>query len=235
MNIKEMHYDFKIKRNKIDSQQYRNLLVPEIDWLLNSAIEVFVKMTMNPRYNPIPGFEKTQRDRDDLKNLVINNYIINHSSSNNNEYVYELPSDYIFYISANISMYKEYCGIKQGRAMVRQHDDEFQLSPFDKSSYEWGEVNVVFNNQGIKAFADNSFDLRELKLNYLQQHPYIHNAEDFTNNTYTTLEGLVLTGTQDCILSEHTHSEIVDVAVLLATQNLQIPDYQVIMNKLKLT
>ena len=44
MNAREMHYDFKQKLNKIDSQKYRDLIVPEIDWKLNEAQEVFVKV-----------------------------------------------------------------------------------------------------------------------------------------------------------------------------------------------
>ena len=40
MNIREMHYDFKKKFNKIDSQKNRNLLVPEIDWSLNEAVNI---------------------------------------------------------------------------------------------------------------------------------------------------------------------------------------------------
>ena len=49
MTIEEQHYDFKMKLNKIDSQQYRNLIIPQIDWLLNEAQELFVKMVSNPR------------------------------------------------------------------------------------------------------------------------------------------------------------------------------------------
>ncbi len=57
MNIKEMHYDFKQKLNKIDSQQYRNLRVPEIDWKINEAYEVFVKSIAEPRVNNHLGFD----------------------------------------------------------------------------------------------------------------------------------------------------------------------------------
>jgi hypothetical protein len=39
MTAREMHYDFKQKLNKIDSQKHRNLKVPEIDWKLNEAQE----------------------------------------------------------------------------------------------------------------------------------------------------------------------------------------------------
>ena len=44
MNIREMHYDVKKKINKLDSQQNRNLLIPEIDWALNEAMSLFIKM-----------------------------------------------------------------------------------------------------------------------------------------------------------------------------------------------
>ena len=43
MLIEDMHYDFKQKINKIDSQKYRNLRIPEIDWKLNEAQEIFIK------------------------------------------------------------------------------------------------------------------------------------------------------------------------------------------------
>ena len=70
MNIKEMHYDFKMKFNKIDSQQFRNLKIPEIDWLLNKAVSLFVKNIAFPRKPSYTKFEQTQRTIDDIKALV---------------------------------------------------------------------------------------------------------------------------------------------------------------------
>ena len=64
MNIKEMHYDFKKKLNKIDSQQYKNLLVPEIDWTLNEAAEIFVKDIIKA------GIENGQTSIDDVRALI---------------------------------------------------------------------------------------------------------------------------------------------------------------------
>ena len=61
MTISEMHYDFKKKLNKVDSEQNRNLLVPEIDWALNEAQELFIKMIVEPRQRSFIGFEKSQR------------------------------------------------------------------------------------------------------------------------------------------------------------------------------
>lgn len=235
MNVQEMHYDFKMKLDKLDSAQYRNYLIPEIDWLLNEAANMFIKMTVEPRYNPLAGFEKRTRDTDDIKNIVVDNYIIDEIPNGNDEFIYTLPNDYMFYVSATIKMNNSLCGNRVGTLKIKQHDDNFRNSPFDNSSYVWKEVNAVFFENGIKAFTDGTFTLKELSLNYIKHIPYIHYADGFYNNTYTDLKGNILTGSQDCILSEHTHSEIVDIAILLATQSLQLPDYQIKLNKLKLT
>ena len=69
MSIKRMHYDVKVKLNKVDSQQFRGLLIPEIDWALNEALGIFIKRIAEPRKIQQPfdfGFEKNQRYIDDI-------------------------------------------------------------------------------------------------------------------------------------------------------------------------
>jgi hypothetical protein len=53
-------------------------------------------------------------------------------------------------------------------------------------------------------------------------------------NSYTLPDGTVLVGSQDCELPEHTHREIVDIAVLITTGDLQSGDYQLKQAKLNL-
>ena len=71
MTIEEVHYDFKMKMNKTDSQNYRNLLIPEVDWLVNESIELYVKMVVHPRIRNHFGFEIGQRTIDDIRTLVV--------------------------------------------------------------------------------------------------------------------------------------------------------------------
>ena len=227
MNIKEMHYDFKMKLNKVDSQQYKNLRIPEIDWVLNEAAELFVKMVAEPRIRTYLGFEKSQRNIDDIRTLVkdvelpfINDLIT-------------LPQDYMYYLRGRVSMSKNSC-TKLGTLKIKQHDDEYEISPFDNSSFEWGEVNGVFNSGGIVIEDAEDFNVISLKLSYIMQQPYMHDAEDFPGGTYNTLAGVTLSGTQDCILPNQTHREVIDIAVLLITGQLQMPDYQVKLAKLNL-
>ena len=227
MNISEMHYDFKKKLNKVDSEQNRNLLVPEIDWALNEAQELFVKWISEPRQRSFLGFEKSQRSIDDIRTLVESDKTITIDNS-----IAPLPEDYLFFVKADVLMDKGNCKGIKGRLYVRQHDDEFENSPFDKSNFEWRTVNGLFITQGVKVFDDGTFTNKELILSYIRKPKYIHNAQAFRNGTYQLPSGAVLTGTNDCELPEHTHREIVDIAVALVSGELLSPDFQVKLSKL---
>ncbi len=228
MTIKEMHYDLKMKLNKVDSEQNENLMIPEIDWVLNEAQEIFIKLVAEPRVKSYLGFETTQRTIDDIRTIVINNAeiaVINNTSS--------LPENYLHFIKAEVEMSKGKCTGVKGRVFIRQHDDEFQESPFDRSSFEWRTINGVFYENGVKFYTDNTFTINKVFLSYIKKPRFIHNAEDFRNGGYETLSGQLLSGSVNCELPEHTHREIVDIAVLLITGNM-IPDYQAKLAKLNL-
>lgn len=239
MDIRGMHYDFKQKLNKIDSQQYINLRVPEIDWKLNEAVELFIKSIAQPRVSNYLGFEVSQRSIDDIKTIVIENYEITPTPtqgvSPNTEVIIELPENYMFFVSARALIKKEPCGERIAVVRPMRHNETFEESPFDSSSYEWRTVNIRFFEGGLKAFTDGTFTIEKLYLNYIRKPKYIHNAQDFLpSQAYKLPNGTLLSGTQDCELPEHTHREIVDIAVLITTGDLQIPDYQIKQAKLNL-
>ena len=235
MDIKEMQYDIKFKLNKIDSEQYKNFRIPELDWAINEAEEIFVKSIAEPRTSNYLGFEINQRTIDDIRTIVVNDATIVPIKINNETYKVSLPQDYMFYISANVIISKEKCADRTARAILRQHDDRFEASPFDTSSFEWKEVNIRFYEDGIKLFTDGTFEIKEVKLNYIRKRKYIHNAQDFLpTSSYKLPSGVILTGTQNCELPEHTHREIVDIAVLILANNLDSPSYQFKQAKINL-
>jgi len=228
MTIKDMHYDFKKKLNKIDSQQNRNLLIPEIDWALNEAQELFVKMIAQPRIKSYLGFEMSQRSIDDIRTIVVKNNclnIINNTAT--------LPSNYWHFVKGRVEMSKGTCSNVKGKFHLRQHDDEFEESPFDNSNFEWRTVNGLFYEGGIKVHTDGTFTVNKLCVDYIRKTNYIHNAVDFRGGTYKLPSGTILTGSVNSELPEHTHREIVDIAVLIVTGEIQSPDYEIKMNKLK--
>jgi hypothetical protein len=242
MTIAEMHYDLKQKLNKIDSQQSVNLRIPEIDWKLNEAQEIFVKAIAEPRmYGSILaslGFETTQRTIEDIRTIVVNQDAVDEclaveEITGTSSYLAELPEDYWFYVSSNVYGRKNDCTNVLLHPMVIQHDDRAGDSMFDKPSFEWRECNIRFFKDGIRIFTDGTFAIENMCLNYIKKPVFMHNADATAAKTYTDLQGTPLTETKDCELPETCHREIVDIAVAIITGDLQLPDLQTKLNKLK--
>lgn len=238
MTIQEMHYDFKMKLNKIDSEQYRNLRIQEIDWLLNEAQELFVKKVAYPRLYQITGFETSQRNIDDIRTLVIEDKEIAVIDS----YI-ALPDEYMFYVRGYVNAKKGECKEKKCRLFIRQHDDMFQESPYDESSYEWGEINGTFDKNGIRVYPPKPTNnvppiitvIDKSYITYIKKPVYIHNAQDvLPTGQYKSPSGIILTGRQDSELPHQTHREIVDIAVLIASNNLDMPNFQYKQAKLNM-
>lgn len=238
MNAREMHYDFKQKLNKIDSQKYRNLLVPEIDWKLNEAQEVFVKAIAEPRYRSQLGFEINQRTIDDIRTLVINQKpadYINAVQYDESSFTASLPGNYWFHVRSSVIATKGVCASIRLNTRVVQHDDEAELSPFDRSSFEWRMANIRFMSEGILMFTDKTFTINKLALSYIKRPRMIYNAADYVGGTYNLLDGTTLTGMQSSELPEGVHRELVDLAVLITAGDLALPDYQLKEKKTQLT
>lgn len=232
MTIQEMHYHVKKKLNKVDSQQFRNLLVPELDIALNEAIDIFIKIVAFPRFRTQLGFEKSQRTIDDIRPLVESeHYPENQIDVVDNQA--SLPENYMFYISSFAKAVKGSCSGNIDIKIV-QHDDRPESDPYSKSSFEWREINAEFNSRGIRLYNDGSFEISKLCLSYIRKPKYIHNAESFNPEGYISPSGTPYVGRQNCELPDHTHSEIVDIAVMLLSGELKNPGHEFTLAKLKL-
>ena len=233
MNIKEMHYDLKSKLNKLDSQQYRNLKVPEIDWKINEAIELFVKIVAEPKYGTRLGFEISQRVIDDIRSLVVNSETLTKGAEDTETVVFSLPATYFDYVGVDKLMMKSgVCEVPADKVFVRQHDDDFQSSSFDKSNFLWREANMRFFKEGIKVFTSGEFTVTSLKINYIKKPVQVNNSESYVGGSYKDLSGVTLSANVDCDLPSSVHREIIDLAVAIISGDLQHPDYQIKKDKL---
>lgn len=236
--IKNMHYDVKKKLNKVDSQQYRNLLVPEIDWVLNEAQDMFIDNIAQPRLKSYLGFEKNQRSIDDIRAVVVddNCSII---TPTNTKYLPEyiilpLPADYRYLTRAYVYATKGKCKDRKIRVHPKSVDDEFEESIFDKSNFEWENVNAIFTQEGLKLYTDKTFQIEKVCLSYIRNPIRMHNAEAYRVGGYKLPSGELLTGFQDCELPLQAQREIVDLAVMIIAGELQVPDLQTKLSKLTL-
>lgn len=229
MTVQDMHYDFKMKLNKLDSQQNKNFIIPEVDWLLNEAQDIFIKLIAEPRvYAPLYGFDLNNRNIDEIKDIIVRDkeVVVNSLKA-------QLPTDYIFYIKSKALATKGKCKDVECDVFMPKYKSSFDRSLFDTSSFEWRIVNAVLDSEGI-SFLVNDFNITKFLLTYLRQPKYIHFAEGFRNKEYKTPGGELLKGKSDCELSNITHSQIVDIAVMLASGQINSPDYQLKKEKLKI-
>lgn len=226
MTIEDMHYDFKKKLNKVDSQANRNLLIPEIDWALNEAMMVFISKGASPRGNIQSGIESEQRVRDDLYPLIVKDAVLPLVGG-----AALFPDDYMFFLRAKVLSDSSTCSNVESRLIMQQYDDMFEESPFTRSSLEWREVNAVFSSKGIETFNDGTFENTHIILSYIRRPAYMHYAEGFSPGGYRMPSGLLLEGSVDCELPEHVHREIVDIAVALTSGELGYPDAQARLQK----
>lgn len=228
--VRNMHYDYKQKLNKVDSSQNRNFQVPEIDWKLNEAQLVFVKMIAEPKFNPF-GLESSQRSIDSIRPLIIENLKLTLTSVSSTVFSAALPQDYMIHLSSYGVCKKGTC-TAQIRTNIIQHDDK--ETEFHSSNFEWRDLNIMFSGNAIMVKTDGTFTVEEVYMSYVKVPKFIHTAVDFIGSTYALPDGTVLTGYQECELPLDVHGEVVDLAVLITTGDL-ISTYQLKQAKTQIT
>lgn len=235
MSIQNMHYDFKQKLNKIDSQKYRTLRVQEIDWKLNEALGIYIKTIAQPRIDRNLGFEGNERSIEDIRDLVSEGVeSIPTPFGDSKSFIAALPSEYWFLVSSKALGTKGSCTNVALETVEVQHNDRHEESAFDASSFEWRNVNFRKYQGGLRIFTDGSFTITKFIIDFIRKPLYMHYATG-AGGSYKMPNGTVLTGKQDCeITNEIIQREIVDLAVLITTGDLQVGDYQVKAAKVKL-
>tara|TARA_Y100000361_G_C11121576_1_gene323517 strand:+ start:486 stop:1214 length:729 start_codon:yes stop_codon:yes gene_type:complete len=232
MNIEQMHLAVQQGVDKINSFQADTLLSEEIDFELNKAIDKFINLKYGKNNVYGKGFEESQKRIDDLKELVVTEKLeIKYDDvSVNNSFVYAsdtLPTDYRYLIKTLVTTaYERSCTPlskreqqlqdpitnqvrKLGSLKIVQQDDIHTLlnDPFNttKKSKPLG----IFEDGKIHIYTNDIFIIANLKLTYIK------------NPSKVSLSLEV-----DCELSEHTHQEIVDMAISSILEGISDPRYK---------
>lgn len=227
MTVAEMHSEFKIGMDKVDSLSYPNLLPEEIDTLLNISQEKFIKQRAYGNNIRRQGLEETQKRLDDLKNIIANfeTVIFTNTSSNKPNGVFvELPTSYQYAMEEEVDVIYTDCkgelSTKRVEVIPVTHDrynrtikDPFN-KPFEDLVIRLG-YGINNGNESFELVSNGNVTVGTYYLRYLMKPVKIQYGTQYQ----TPLAD------QDCILSDHTHREIIAIAIKDALENIESGRY----------
>lgn len=239
MLIQDMHNYLDVKLNKINSNLYENLLPEEKDYAININIERFVKQHYNPSSNlKGKGFEETQKRIDDLRSLLVPNYIdgaytLPSSDPDFQSKVrFSFPANYLFLTSSRSKVYFDFC--KTPTFLTVPATKKYWAVPFDISrqgdSFE--DFDIQLNTVSIfpSGFSDaisnlsNPEDAGVFKDTVLS---YINMSTDF-EAYWQYYKGVFLSNT--IIIASKTGTETDAMEIIWSTETVDAP-----INSLSLT
>jgi len=217
MNRASMHIEFKLLMDKAGEGGAPSFTTSEIDRFLNMSQDRFVTKRAfgnNPRRT---GFEEDQKRRDDLRVLINEEHLTLAADSDVNKpnaAFYNLPTNYRHSIQEEAFIITEGVSDSGRRVSVKPitHDRYNKIinDPFNKPDkdtvYRLGYGGSTHGNHVELICGEN----QSVSIYYLR---YLKNPPQISTD-------------QDCVLAEHTHREIIRMAVVDALETVEQPRYQ---------
>lgn len=214
MTVRDMQISFEIECNLHDPTEKPTSI--EIVYWLNQAIEKFYKTRysgVNPKGE---SFEQTQKRIDDLRTLVKEVTITTSAGTNKpNSYIATLPADYRFALGEEVTIQYTKNGstvtsregvtkitIDRYREEIDNNFSEFRLQ------HSWARPLRLFYNVYVELVSDGMYSIPTYYLRYLAKPTAIALPNTSSN------------------LPEHTHTEIVKLAVEMYLENVKDPRIQ---------
>jgi hypothetical protein len=226
MTIEQMHVAWRMQLDKSGSLELPSFLPEEIDFWLNSAITKFSKVRYTGSDKGV-GFEENMKRIEDLKTLIIESII--HPTVGTikpNSWIADLSSLTTKWFTLGEEVEIQYHKIGEtGHSTKRQGVTQCTVDSYrshidDPHSehvlhYEEAKpLRLVYQNT-IELVTDGNYEILHYYIRYLRRPIEVS-----------------LTGEIDCDLPEHTHDEIILLAVSMALENIEHPRYQSQMNEL---
>lgn len=209
MNIAQAHQEFKFRLDKMDALNYPNFLPEEIDLVLNNAQERFIKQRYGVNNIKRQSFEETQKRTEDLKNVTINAVLtpLAYASDNIdlNARFLTLPTNHWFTVQERCNITCTICGSSVTNLVEVIPTSHSEFSKVIKDPFKQPtETKVLRLMEAGRVELISSCTIVDYRMRYVKQ------PTPVSITTNTTFE-----------LSEHTHSEIVDLAVSIALEGIE--------------
>lgn len=238
MDIENMHVAVKLELDKSSALELPAFEPEEIDLWLNNAIRKFVKTRYGGMNVKGTSFEQTQKRADDLR-VLISSYeatVFNATTDFPNSIYIDLPvegkvdgllglpvgnQDYWFTIQEEVDITVAATSVETRNGITECTFDEYRQKiddPYSEHILHYGLAKPLRLNKddGVYLVTDGAYNISGYYLTYLKAPATVDN---------------VPAGTTDCDLPEHTHDEIVKLAVSMMLENIEQPRYQTYQNE----
>jgi hypothetical protein len=227
MTISQMHTAFDLELDKSNSLQYPSFLPEEKDYWINRAIRKFVKTRYSGINSKREGFEQSQKRVDDLRSLVReykiactttnaikpNGHILTNGLTGSQftatPYWLSLGEEVdITFTPTNPSLTMP---VRVGVTDATANDYRYKLddpTAAYRLHYDEARPLRLFYNDTIEFISDGNYSIPYAYIRFLKQP--------------LTVDG-VNTPNVSCDLPEHTHDEVVSLAVQLALEGIEQP------------
>lgn len=225
MTASQMHYEFKIGLDKIDSLAYPNLIAEEIDVFLNSAVDEFISQRAYGNNIRKQGIEETQKRLDDLRNITKSyntTTFINTPNNKPNGVFVNLPSDYRHALQEDCTISYTDCHNQTvsdiGKVIPITHDryNKIIKDPFNKPTND-KILRLAYEGDTFELISTANSTITNYSLRYLRKPAVITNGP-----SYQTPVAMI-----NCDLSESTHREIIKLAIIRALSNIESPRVEI--------
>jgi len=217
MNRAQMHKEFKLLMDKTGEGGSPSFLSDEIDRFLNIAQDKFVSKRAFGNNIRRTSFDEDQKRKDDLRTLIQTEILTEGKTTNiskPNGITYKLPVNYRHSINeeALIETFENNNSARRVGVTPITYDryNKIVNDPFNtpgKDTVYRLDYGGASNEHQVELITGDNQYIVEYHLRYLQSPSEI--KED-----------------SQCILSAHTHREIVRMAVVDALENVEQPRYQ---------
>lgn len=221
MTVLEMVLQFKLASDNLDSSVIPDLSEEVILYYLNEAQERFVKTRYSQNNLYKLGFEETDKRTQDLNAIKDSYYVTSAVTKEPNVFKLVLSTLYedvntstlstakfMFYLRGRVYTIKSGCTSQLVR--IKEHQtgdlDDIEEDPFNRSIYT--EPVGYFEAGNLYVKTDGSFTIGKGLITCIRKPKLINSI-------------LALGTINDCELAEHTHKEIVALAVQLAVGDVK--------------
>lgn len=223
-SIKNAHYKFKRRANKVDGLKNSNFLVPQIDEYIWEGYIIWLEAICEE-------LEVNQKRREDIRELEVKNCELV-PVKEDDYYTAFLPKDYYRYLESYSVVYTNTCPKKAIKNYFIQKDDVYENDTMYNSSYVFERINIDLSNNKLYIYSDD-LKIDSVKLTYIRKPLRPANPQDYITGKYNLPDGTPALQQDIEIDSTFQIEKIIDIAVLIAMRDVgNSIDFDTQLNKI---